>query len=121
MAAALRAQGTFKTGQSLGEAAIADFFQHGLEKYVRDDEAALLLFEDADFRSVKVIRRPRNVHLSSTVSWLRGLQDLGIVASADDIIRAMTHPADPTKRPRRFTDLPDGTDESAEIGSSWRP
>lgn len=121
MAAALRVQGTFKTGQSLGEAAIADFFQHGLEKYVRDDQAALLLFEDADFRSVKVIRRPRNVHLTSTVSWLRGLQDLGIVASADDIIRAMTHPTDPTKRPRKFTDLPDGTDVPAEIGSSSRP
>lgn len=121
MAAALRLQGTFQTGQSLGEAAIADFFQHGLQKYVRDDQAALLLFEDADFRSVKVIRRPRNVHLLSTVSWLRGLQDMGIVASADDIIRAMTHPTDPTKRPRKFTDIPDGIDEPAEIGSSWRP
>ena len=41
MAAAMREQGTFETGQSLGEAAIADFFQHGLEKYVRDDQAAL--------------------------------------------------------------------------------
>ena len=92
MAAAMREQGTFETGQSLGQAAIADFFQHGLEKYVRDDQAALLLFEDSDIRSVKVIRIPRNVHILSTVAWLRGLQDLGIVASADDVIRAMTHP-----------------------------
>jgi hypothetical protein len=46
---------------------------------------------------------------------------MGIVTSADDIIRAMTHPTDPAKRPRKFTDLPDGTDEPAEIGSSWRP
>jgi hypothetical protein len=121
MAATLREQGTFQTGQSLGEAAIADFFQHGLEKYVRDDQAALLLFEDADFRTVKVIRKPRNVHLTSTVAWLRGLQEMGIVTSADDIVRAMTHPTDPAKRPRKFTDLPDGTDEPAEIGSSWRP
>jgi hypothetical protein len=45
MAAILRGQGTFRTGQSLGEAAIADFFQHGLEKHVRPDQAALLLFE----------------------------------------------------------------------------
>ncbi|WGD54827.1 hypothetical protein QA641_13450 [Bradyrhizobium sp. CB1650] len=121
MAAAMREQGTFETGQSLGEAAIADFFQHGLEKYVRDDQAALLLFEDSDIRSVKVIRIPRNVHILSTVAWLRGLQDLGIVASADDVIRAMTHPTDPGKRPRKFNDLPDGIDEPAEIGSTWKP
>jgi hypothetical protein len=67
-------------------------------KYVRDDQAALLPLEDADFRSVEVIRRPRNVHLTSTVFWLRGLQDLGVVSSADDIIRAMTHPSGPAKR-----------------------
>ena len=87
MAAALREQGTFQTGQSLGEAVIADFFQHGLEKFVRSDQAALLLFEDSDIRSVKIVRRPCSVHLVSTVSWLRGLQDLGIIASADDVIR----------------------------------
>jgi hypothetical protein len=121
MAAMLREQGAFRTGQSLGEAAIADFFQHGLEKHVLSDQAALLLFEDADIRSVKVIRRPPNVHLVSTVSWLRGLQDMGIITSADDIIRAMTHPTDPTKRPRKFADLPDGIDEPAEIGSTWKP
>lgn len=121
MAAALREQGAFRTGQSLGEAAIADFFQHGLERHVLPDQAALLLFEDADIRSVKVIRRPPNVHLVSTVSWLRGLQDMGIITSADDIIRAMTHPTDPTKRPRKFADLPDGIDEPAEIGSTWKP
>lgn len=97
MAATLRAQGTFQPGKSLGEAAIADFFQHGLEKYVLDDQAALLLFEDADIRSVKIIRRPRNVHLLSTVAWLRGLQEIGILASADDVIRAMTHPTDPSR------------------------
>lgn len=91
MAAALRAQGAFEPGKSLGEAAIADFFQHGLEKFVRDDQAALLLFEDADIRSVKVIRIPRNVHLLSTVAWLRGMEKSGTIASADDVIRAMTH------------------------------
>ena len=67
---------------------------------------------------MKVIRIPRNVHILSTVAWLRGLQDLGIVASADDVIRAMTHPTDPAKRPRKFNDLPDGIDEPAEIGSN---
>lgn len=120
MAATLRAQGTFQPGKSLGEAAIADFFQHGLEKYVRDDQAALLLFEDADIRSVKIIRRPRNLHLLSTVAWLRGLQEIGSIASADDVIRSMTHPTDPTRRPRKFSDLPDGVDDPADIGSSWR-
>ena len=76
---------------------------------------------NCDIRSVKVIRIPRNVHILSTVAWLRGLQDLGIVASADDVIRAMTHPTDPAKRPRKFNDLPDGIDEPAEIGSTWKP
>jgi hypothetical protein len=57
-----RDQGMFETGQSLGEAAIANFFQHGLEKYVRDDQAALLLFEDADIRSVFAALDPRTRH-----------------------------------------------------------
>lgn len=120
MAAVMREQGTFEPGGSLGEAAIADFFQHGLEKHVGPDQAALLLFEDADIRSVKVIRRPPNVHLVSTVSWLHGLEQMGLVASANDIIHAMMHPTDPNKRPRKLKDLPDGTDEPAEIGSSWK-
>jgi hypothetical protein len=69
---------------------------------------------------VKIIRKPRNVHLLSTVAWLRGLEEIGIIKSADHIIRAMTHPTDPARR-RIFNDLPDGIDEPAEIGSSRRP
>jgi hypothetical protein len=121
MAAFWRQQGHSTDGQSLGEAAIANFFQHGLEKYVRDDQAALLLFEDSDLQSVKVIRRPRNVHLLTTIGWLRALEEDGIIPSADDVIRAMTHPTDPSRRPRKFNDLPNGIDEPAEIGSTWRP
>jgi hypothetical protein len=33
----------------------------------------------------------------------------------------MMHPTDPVRRPRGFNDLPDGVDEPAEIGSTWKP
>jgi hypothetical protein len=42
------------------------------------------------------------------------LEDIGIIKSANDIIRAMTHPTDPAKR-RAFNDLPNGIDEPTEI------
>lgn len=121
MATNWRNQGKSTDGKSLGEAAIADFFQNGLQKHVGEGQTALLLFEDVDIRSVKVIRIPPNVHLVSTISWLQGLQDLGIIPSWEAVIHAMMHPTDPAKRPRKFKDFPDGTEISAEIGGSWRP
>lgn len=118
-----RRQRGLKPKRNAGELAIADFLSSddGLKRYVRDGAPVLLLFEDRD---VRVINTPPNVHLLSTVGLLRGLERVGVIPSADTVIRAMTHPTAPGRRPadaRILTDLPDGTDEPSATGSSWTP
>lgn len=116
-----RLQGTFRPGKGIGDAAIAEFMREGLANYVGDGSPVLLLFEDGDFRSVRFIRKPDNLQMLSTVAMLRGLERIGAVESADAVIAEMTNPADPTKQPRRFNDLPDGYEEEAVGGSAWQP
>ena len=56
--------------------------------------------------------------------FLRGPEDVGLLASADEVLHEMTHPSKPGRRPsegRKLNDTPDGTDEPAAIGSSWKP
>ncbi|SFL73664.1 hypothetical protein [Methylobacterium pseudosasicola] len=57
--------------RNAGELTIADFLSSddGLKHYVRDGAPVLLLFEDRD---VRVINKPPNVHLLSTVGLLGG-------------------------------------------------
>lgn len=105
------------------ELAIVDFMSSddGLRKYVSVGDPVAILFEDTDIR---VFNKPPNLHLLSTVGMLRGLERVGVIPSADDIIYEMTHPSKPERRPadtRAFTDLPDGVDEPAAIGSTWQP
>lgn len=116
-----RAQGRFRHGENLGDAAIAEFMANGIQRYAADGAPVLLLFEDADFRNVRFVRKPDNLHLLSTVAMLRGMERLGIIASADAIITAMTRPDDPTRRARAFGDLPDGCEDEAIGGSTWVP
>ena len=118
-----RAAGTFKTVKSLGEVAVAEFMANGIGRYLDGMEPVLLLFEDSDFRNVRLFRKPDNLHLLSTVGLLRGLEAAGIVASADEIIRSMTHPSEPKRQDskRSFADLPHGIDEEAAIGSARKP
>jgi hypothetical protein len=104
-----------------GEVAIADFMAEGLEKYLTPQDPVLVLYEDSDVRTVRFIRKPSNLHLLSTVGFLRGLERVGIVSSADAIIIKMTHPTDPLRRARILNDLPHGVDEPAVIGSTWTP
>jgi hypothetical protein len=110
-----------RPSRNAAEVAIVDFMSDGLEKYLAPGDPVLVLFEDSDVPNVRFIRKPPNLHLLSTVSLLKGLERVGVVHSADDIIRKMTHPTDPTRKPRVFTDLPDGIDEPATIGSTWTP
>lgn len=112
-----------KPKKNAGELAIVDFMSSddGLRKYVSADEPVAMLFEDADIR---VFNKPPNLHLLSTVGLLRGLERVGVIPSADAVIHEMTHPSKPDRRPqdrRVFTDLPDGIDDPAAIGSTWRP
>ena len=106
-----------------GETAISEFMRSetGLRKYLSAREPVLLLYED---RHVRVINKPPFLHLLSTVGLLRGLERVGVVESADEIIHEMTHPSGPDRRrvdARGFADLPDGHDEPAVIGSTWTP
>lgn len=119
-ARAAREAGTFESGRGLGDAAVAEFMANGVQKYTTNGAPVLLLFEDADFRNVRFLRKPDNLHLLSTVAMLRGLERSGIIASADDVIKAMTNP-EPPKRARAFNDLPDGYEEEALGGSHWEP
>ena len=118
-----RARGTFTPGRGIGEAAIVEFLNDGLERLADRNEPVLLLFEDADFRTIHFIRKPDNVHLLSTVAMLRGLEECGVIPSADAIVDAMVNPPDPARRcqARRFADLPRGTDDQAGSGSRWKP
>lgn len=112
-----------KLKKNAGELAMVDFIsdEEGLERYLRASDPVAILFEDAGLR---VFNRPPNLHLISTVGLLRGLEDVGVIASADQVIDEMLHPTKPGRRPedaRKFTDLPDGVDEPAAIGSAWKP
>lgn len=112
-----------KRSKNAGEVAIADFMtsESGLSKYISSKDPVAVLFEDSDVKMVRFIRKPPNLHLISTVAMLRGLEDAGVIKSADDIIREMQHPSKEGRRGRKFTDLPAGVDEPAAIGSTWKP
>jgi hypothetical protein len=123
-AAVARARGD-KLKSNLGDAAIAEFLNDanegsGINKYLQSDEPVLLLFEDADLRSTKFIKKTDNLHLLSTVAFLRGMEAVGLIESAQEVIQAMTNPSNP-RESRKLNDLPDGTDDEARIGSLWKP
>lgn len=108
-----------KLKKNAGEIAMTDFLSDGLEKYLSATEPVMILFEDSGLR---VFNKPPNLHLLSTVGLLRGMEVEGFIKSADAIIHEMTHPSKPGRRPedaRKLTDVPDGTDEPAAIGSVW--
>ncbi len=117
-----RARGE-KPKKNAGELAIADFMSSddGLRRYLAPGDPVALLFEDSAWH---VFRKPPNLHLLSTVGMLRGMERVGVIKSADDIIHEMTHPSKPGRRPgdtRVLIDLPGGVDDPAAIGSDWAP
>jgi hypothetical protein len=118
-----RAGGAYVPGAGIGDAAVAEFMSGPVARYLAHGEAVLLLFEDADVRNIHFIRQPDTLHLLSTVAMLRGLEEVGVIASADAILAAMLTPADPARGryARRFAGLPHGTDIGAPAGSQWRP
>ena len=106
-----------------GEFAIMSYARPdgGVRRHLQSGDPLLVLFEDHSFF---LLSRPRNMHLLSTVGLLRGLERAGVIASADAIVHDMLHPAGPSRRPadaRVLTDLPQGTDVPADVGSSWEP
>ncbi|WAP69593.1 hypothetical protein [Jiella pelagia] len=117
-----RARGA-KLKRNAGELAMVDFMtsDDGLPSYTAVGDPVAILFEDA---GVRVINKPPNLHVFSTIGMLHGLERVGVIESAEEIVREMTHPTLPGRKPsdaRKFTDLPDGIDEPAALGSSWVP
>ena len=107
--------------RNVGELAVMDFISDagGARRYLESGDPLLVLYEDQGSR---VFQKPPNMHLLSTVGLLRGMERAGILRSANAVIREMTHPTRPGRRPqdrRAFSDLPDGVDEPAAIGSHW--
>ncbi len=109
--------------KNAGDIAITEFMtaEDGLAQWLAPGEPVLILFEDTDIPRVRFFRKPSHLHLLSTVGMLRGMERAKIITSADAVIHAMIHPADATRAGRRFTDLPDGVDDAAAIGSVWTP
>lgn len=109
--------------KNAGELAMVDFMssEDGLSRYLDAASPVAILYEDAGFR---VLSKPPNLHLISTVGLLRGLEDVGVIPSAEEVIHEMLHPSKPGRRSgdaRKLVDLPDGVDEPAAIGSTWKP
>ena len=69
----------------------------GVQRYLQSEEPVLVLFED---RGLRVLSKPPNMHLLSTVGLLRGLERVGLVPSADAVIQEMTNPSRPGRRPQ---------------------
>ena len=109
--------------KTIGELAMMDFIsdEGGVQRYLRTGDPVLVLFED---QYLTVLSQPPNMHLLSTVGMLRGMERVGLIQSADAVIREMLSPSAPGRRPqdaRAFKDLPDGTDKAAKVGSSSEP
>jgi predicted nucleic acid-binding protein len=68
-----------------GEQAAAEILERELNNGV---DAAILLFEDSDIKKANfLIRLPDNVLIMSTSTFLDGLQQRNLIASADEILQ----------------------------------
>lgn len=109
--------------KNAGDVAVVDFMtsEEGLGRYVGTGEPVLMVFEDAGVRAFK---KPPNLHLISTVGLLRGLERVGVIASANDVIHQMTHPAKMDRRPvERVTppETQDGAEHATDTEDRWQP
>lgn len=109
--------------RNIGELAMMEFIsdEGGVRRYLKSNDPLLVLYED---RGLRVFQKPPNMHLLSTVGLIRGMERVGVIPSADAVIDEMTNPTKPGRRPqdrRALSDLPDGVDEPASIGSDWTP
>lgn len=111
------------TKKKAGEVAMADFLssEDGLDQWIVTGDPVLVLTED--MRVARRIFLPEpNVHTLGTIGLLRGMERVGLIPSADDLIREMRHPSKPGRRPedRRSMSEPDeGLDLPSSSGSTW--
>ena len=88
MAERARKEGEFP-GRGLGEAAIAEFFAN-IDRFIDPEDPVLIIFEDNDIHRINAVVRG-NVHLLSTWGFLKGMERVGVIESAEgvwtDIVR----------------------------------
>ena len=84
--------------RNIGELAMMDFIsdEGGVQRYLETGDPVLVLFEEQD---LTVLSQPPNMHLLSIVGMLRGMERVGLIRSADAVIREMTHPSAKGRRP----------------------
>ncbi len=112
-----RLSGEFRTNEDIGEQAIIGFMSNQIKRYVENNDPFLLLYEDCDFEKVP---KPDMAHMI-TVAFLRRLEEVGIIDSAESIIHDMVCPRDPSVQARAFRDVPEGTEFEASGGSAFGP
>ncbi len=105
-----RTMGTTKH-RGLGEAAIAEFLANLDDKIARTDPV-LVLFEDSDIRRINAFVQG-NVHLLSTRALLIGMEECGIIASAEEVWQAILNAGRVPSA--KFIDQPSQT-----VNSYWK-
>jgi hypothetical protein len=99
--------------RGLGEAAIAEFYSR-IDEFIDPDQPVLVLFEDSDVRRITALLRG-NVHLLSTWGLLKGMEEVGLIESAEAVWQAIVRAG--RKPARTVTDQP----ATAYGGSIWKP
>lgn len=110
--AAARTRGEMTEKQHGGEAAIAEFLSSGIERIKSPEDPALVLLEDSDI-ATSAFFLGANVHLLSTVAFLRYLEQLHVIPSAEQLLEKMTHAG---RAIHRVIDIPSSQGEEE---SEW--
>jgi hypothetical protein len=114
-----------KTLKHAGERSIFEVLDKYYSKQkISSDKPALILYEDRDAAnllqdlSLKNYGRMLPAHLLSTASFLMGMEKLGFIQSAEDLMKKMGQRGDIGELPRTVRLK---TDIAAPDGSEWRP
>lgn len=121
----LRSLGEAIKKKNAGEIAISDFLtsENGLDALVDMNDIVLVLGEDMKAMRRLFLPEPR-VHSLGTIGFLLGLEKIGIIPSAQQIISEMEAPSAPGRTlamARKFSEPESGLDDPADGGSTWIP
>jgi hypothetical protein len=98
--------------RGLGEAAIAEFLAN-LDDKITSTAPVLVLFEDSDIRRINAFVQG-NVHLLSTKALLIGMEECGIITSAEEVWQAILNAGRVPSA--KLIDQP-----SLIVNSHWKP
>lgn len=102
-----------------GEQAAAEILERELKNGV---DAAILLFEDSDIKKANfLIRLPDNALIMSTSTFLDGLQQRNLIASADEILKKAVNTRGETILKRTIIPMPGVKDIKESWTSNFKP